>query len=239
MAVRVSDAALLARFRKVRGEIDAAANAAGRARASVRLVAVSKVHPYESIRALYAAGHRDFGENYVQELVEKSERARADGLADIRWHFIGHLQSNQVKVLLPHVAMIHGVGSLRLAEEISKRAAAQETLKNGRIFVLAEVNLDGEESKSGVQISELRDLATSMARLPNLDLKGLMCIPDPARAAGSRDAFRRLAALAADHGLSELSMGMTSDFTDAIAEGATLVRIGTAIFGERSPREKV
>lgn len=234
-----SRVALVARWRKVREEIDFAAKAVGRTPESVRLVAVSKVQSYDAIRALYEAGQRDFGENYVQELGEKAEAAKRDGLSGIRWHFIGHLQSNKVKTLLPYVSMIHGVGSLRLAEEISKRAEGLFPAKSRRIPVLVEVNVDGQESKSGVQISELRDLASGLARLPNLDFKGLMCIPDPARAAGARDAFRSLAALGADLGLSELSMGMTSDFADAIAEGATLVRVGTAIFGERSPREKV
>jgi pyridoxal phosphate enzyme (YggS family) len=231
-------AALLARYHAVRTELDSAAKAAGRAATDVRLVAVSKVHPYESIRTLYEAGQRDFGENYAQELIEKAERAQSDDLTEIRWHFIGHLQTNKVKVLLPHVAMIHGVGSLKLAEEISKRSD-QFPGKSGRIPVLLEVNVDGQESKSGVQISELRTLATRVRQLPNLNLQGLMCIPDPGRAAGAREAFHRIAALAADLGLPELSMGMTSDFGEAIAERATLVRIGTAIFGERSPREKV
>jgi pyridoxal phosphate enzyme (YggS family) len=204
---------------------------------SVRLVAVSKTQPYEMIRELYRNGHRDFGENYVQELVEKSERAKREGLSEIRWHFVGHLQTNKVRILLPYVSMIHGVGSLRLAEEISKRA---EISKETRLFpapVLIEVNIDGQESKSGVRISELRALASAMRGLPGIDLQGLMGIPDPKRAGGAREAFRQLAALGADLGLNELSMGMTNDFPDAIAEGATFVRVGTAIFGERSPRK--
>jgi pyridoxal phosphate enzyme (YggS family) len=220
---------LLARYVRVRNAIDAAAKAAGRAPGDVGLVAVSKVHPYPKIHALYEAGQRDFGENYVQELVEKAEAAKRDGLDGIRWHFIGHLQTNKVKLLLPHVALIHGVGSLRLAEEIAKRAT------HDPVSALVEVNVDGEESKSGVQIPELRSLVERARALPNLDLRGLMCIPDPKRAKGARDAFHRLAALGADLGLSELSMGMTADFPDAIAEGATLVRVGTAIFGERVP----
>lgn len=222
----MNDDELLARYRAVRGAIDAAAKSEGRVPESVRLVAVSKVHSYAKIRALYDAGHRDFGENYVQELVEKARAAERDGLDGIRWHFIGHLQTNKVKLLVPHVALIHGVGSFRVAEEIAKRA-------NRRIPVLIEVNIDGEESKSGVRIPELRPLVERLRALPNLDLRGLMCIPDPKRPAGARDAFRRLAALGADLGFTELSMGMTADFADAIAEGATLVRVGTAIFGER------
>ncbi len=230
---RVVNDPLLERFANVRNALRAATLAAGRKETDVRLVAVGKVHPYEKIRALYQAGQRDFGENYVQELVEKAERATAEGLAEIRWHFIGHLQTNKVKSLLPYVAMIHGVSSLRLGEEIAKKAEKK------RIPILIEVNIDDEESKSGVRISELRTLVSSLATLPALDLRGLMGIPNPTNATGPRDAFHRLAALAADHGLSELSMGMTNDYADAIAEGATLVRIGTAIFGERSPREKL
>lgn len=224
---------LVARWGAIRDEIESAARAAHRSSSSVGLIAVSKLHSYAAIRTLYEAGQRDFGENYVQELVSKAQAAKRDGLEEIRWHFIGHLQSNKVKLLLPYVTMIHGVGSFRLAEEISKR------VESGPISVLIEVNIDGQESKSGAQISELRELATRMAGLPCLDLKGLMCIPDPNRPGGAREAFRRLAALGADLGLVELSMGMTGDYVDAIEEGATLVRIGTAIFGERSPREKV
>jgi pyridoxal phosphate enzyme (YggS family) len=226
------EAKMIDRYQAIRAKIDAAAKAAGRAPDSVRLVAVSKTHPFEKIAKLYAAGHRDFGENYVQELLEKAKLAREQGLEEIRWHFIGHLQTNKVKALLPDVAVIHGVGSFRLAQEISKRASAL----GRRMRVLIEVNIDDEESKSGARISELRDLAEGIAALPQLELAGLMCIPDPGRSGGPRESFRRLAALEAElrpltHG--ELSMGMTSDFPDAIAEGATLVRVGTAIFGER------
>jgi pyridoxal phosphate enzyme (YggS family) len=227
---------LLRRYSEIRTQVERAAAQAGRTKESVKLIAVSKVQPFEKIEALYHAGHRDFGENYAQELVEKSARARAAGFTEIRWHFIGHLQSNKVKMLLPHTSVIHGVSSLRLAEEISKRA------ENTPIPVFLEVNVDGEESKSGVQISELRSLAEQVSSLPNIELRGLMCIPDPERAAGPREAFSKLAALERDlrpFTRGELSMGMTSDFTDAIAEGATCVRIGTAIFGDRSPREKL
>lgn len=224
---------LLESYRMVLAQIESATKAVGRPVADVKLIAVSKVQPYESIRTLYEAGHRDFGENYVQELVEKAERAKADGLLEIRWHFIGHLQTNKVKILLPHVTMIHGIGSLKLAQEISKRSDSR------KISGLIEVNLDGQDSKSGIQIPELRDLVAATRALPNLDLQGLMGIPAPARPAGAREAFHRLAALGAELGLSIFSMGMTSDFADAIAEGATFVRVGTAIFGERSPREKL
>jgi pyridoxal phosphate enzyme (YggS family) len=145
------------------------------------------------------------------------------------------LQTNKVKALLPFIYAIHGVGSLKLATEISKRA-------DRLIPIFLEVNLDAEESKSGLQIAELRKVAEEVAKLPNLKILGLMAIPDPTRTDGPRDAFRHLAALERDLRpltSGELSMGMTSDFRDAIAEGSTFIRVGTAIFGERSPREKL
>jgi pyridoxal phosphate enzyme (YggS family) len=231
----MSDAAMIDRWREILGRIEKSARGAGRDPASVQLVAVSKTHPFERIEALYRAGQRDFGENYVQEMIEKAEAARVAGLDQIRWHFIGHLQSNKVKVLLPHAHLIHGIGSLRLFEEISKRATGRSSPVAG----LIEVNVDEQESKSGARIAELRGIAEAAARLPNVDLRGLMCIPDPDRPAGPREAFRRLAALEADlRPLTKgvLSMGMTSDFEDAIAEGATLVRVGTAIFGARDSK---
>lgn len=218
---------ILKRYQAIRSDIEAVGSA--------RLIAVSKTQPFESIRILYEAGHRDFGENYVQELLEKAALAHGAGLTEIRWHFIGHLQTNKVKMLLPHVFAIHSVDSVKLASEISKRSE-----KTTSIFL--EVNIDSEESKSGIQIPELRKVAEEIHALPNLKILGLMCIPDPNRKEGSRAAFRRLAALEADLRpitCGELSMGMTADFRDAIAEGATMIRVGTAIFGERSPREKL
>ncbi len=227
---------LLQRYENIRSEVSRAAERVGRSPNSVNLIAVSKFQPFEKIQALYHAGHRDFGENYAQELIEKAAHAETAGLKEIRWHFIGHLQSNKVKLILPVTSTIHGISSLRLAEEIAKRAGNQP------VSVFIEVNLDGEKSKSGIQISELRPLAEEISRLTGVVLRGLMCIPDPGRAAGARAAFNELAAL--ERGLlpftrGDLSMGMTSDFSDAISEGATHVRIGTAIFGERSPREKL
>jgi PLP dependent protein len=224
---------LLSNYSKILAEVKTAAVLNNREPSSIQLVAVSKVHPYEKIKILYEKGQRDFGENYVQELLDKSALAKADGLGEIRWHFIGHLQTNKVKALLPHVFMIHGVGSFKLAQEISKRS-------NGlQISALVEVNLDSEESKSGVQISELRELVEASKSLPGIKIQGLMCIPNPERQGGPGEAFRQLGSLAAELGLSELSMGMTADFPEAIAHGATLIRVGSAIFGERSPREKL
>ncbi len=226
---------MIERWKNILLEMASATQAARRTEANVHLIAVSKTHPFSAIDELYKAGQRDFGENYVQELSEKAVLAINAGMKDIRWHFIGHLQTNKVKNLLPHVFSIHGVGSLKLATEISKRA-------DRVIPIFIEVNLDGEESKSGVQISELRNLVEAVSELPNLKILGLMGIPDPNRPGGARAAFHQLWALAADLGpltARELSMGMTADFNDAIAEGATYVRVGTAIFGSRSPREKL
>lgn len=223
------------RWKKITVEIKSALRTAGRAENSAHLIAVSKTHSFEKIKILYEAGQRDFGENYVQELLEKAVLAAAAGLSEIRWHFIGHLQTNKVKVLLPNIYAIHSVDSMKLASEISKRAERV-------IPIFLEVNIDAEESKSGIQISELRKVTEEIATLPKLKLLGVMGIPDPLRAEGVRGAFHRLAALEADLRpltQGELSMGMTTDFREALAEGATYIRVGTAIFGERSPREKL
>lgn len=230
-----SSTPVIARWKKILSAIELALQNSGRPKDAAKLIAVSKTHSFEEIRPLYEAGQRDFGENYVQELQLKAEAARIAGFSEIRWHFIGHLQTNKVKALLPHIYAIHGVDSLKLAIEISKRAE--------RIIpIFLEVNIDAEESKSGIQISELRKVAEVVATLPHLKVLGLMGIPDPDRPDGARAAFAHLSALEKElrpltHG--ELSMGMTSDFRDAIREGATWVRVGTAIFGERSPREKL
>ncbi|MBC7385708.1 MAG: YggS family pyridoxal phosphate-dependent enzyme [Cryobacterium sp.] len=222
---------MIERYASILKEIQEATTQAGREPGSVKLIAVSKTHPYSSIRELYDAGQRDFGENYVQELIEKAEQAIADGLTAIRWHFIGHLQTNKVKSLLPFVHTIHGVGTLRLAQEIDKRADKKQIVP---IFI--EVNIDQEESKSGVRAEDLRTLAEAINSLDHLALHGLMCIPNPERTGGARAAFHETAQLESDLSplsLGALSMGMTSDFKDAIAEGATYVRVGTALFGER------
>jgi pyridoxal phosphate enzyme (YggS family) len=217
------------RLAAVRARIDAAARAAGRDPSSVTLVAVSKTQPAEAIRAAYAAGQRDFGENYAQELVAK-HAALAD-LDGLRWHFIGALQRNKAKDVAPRAHVIEAVDRLELARELDKRAAAA-----GRTLeVLLEVNVGGEASKSGAAPADVPALVDAVRALPRLALRGLMTIPpevdDPADA---RPYFAALRALAQEHGLAELSMGMSHDFEAAIAEGATLVRVGTAIFGARS-----
>lgn len=194
----------------------------------VTLLAVSKAQPAEAVRQAYAAGQRHFGENYVQEWRDKAE-ALAD-LPDIAWHFVGSLQSNKVKYLVGRVALVHTVDRLDLAREISRRSA-QKGVATG---VLLEVNVAGEASKSGCAPGEVPELAEAVRALPALDLRGLMCVP-PAEG-DPRPHFRALRALRDRLGLAELSMGMSGDYPAAIEEGATIVRVGTAIFGERPAR---
>jgi hypothetical protein len=192
----------------------------------VTLVAVSKMHPAEAIREAYAAGQRDFGENYAQEW-----RAKADALADLtelRWHFIGGLQTNKVKYVAGRVAYVHTVDREELARELSRRLAQRGA--TARVFL--EVNVGGEASKEGCAPDEAPALAEALTRLPGLELAGLMCIP-PA-GVDPRPHFRQLRGLAERLGLRELSMGMSADWRIALEEGATFIRIGTAIFGERS-----
>jgi len=231
------------RLAEVRARIARAARAAGRDAESIRLVAVSKQKPADAVRAAYAAGQRDFGENYVQELVKKAEALK--DLADVRWHMIGHLQRNKVRMLTPHAAVVHSVDSERLAEELGKRANPLPPgrrafdLGDDRLAVLVEVNVAGEVQKSGSTPSALGLVLDSIERQPRLRLLGLMTIPphtdDPA---GARRYFDELLELREKHGgarrLPELSMGMTHDLEHAILAGATLVRVGTAIFGERT-----
>ena len=213
----------------VRKRVQEAAARAGRAPESVTLLAVSKTKSEAQIREAYAAGQRDFGENYVQELCAKAA-ALAD-LADIRWHLIGPLQRNKVKQVVPLAALIHTVDRLALAEEIEKRASTV-----GVIPVLIEVYVSGEASKAGCSPEEAPALAERIREMGHLSLRGLMTIPpDTEDREEARPYFARLAALRDRiSGLTELSMGMSHDFEIAIAEGATIVRVGTAIFGSRT-----
>lgn len=219
--------------------------ASARAGAPVMLLAVSKGQPPEALRAAYAVGQRDFGENYVQELLKKAE-ALTD-LPDLRFHLIGHLQRNKVRQAVPHVAAIHSVDSAELAREIGKRMT-QELPSVRRVFgedarlpVLVEVGIAGEAQKSGCAPAELEAVLEAVEACASLRLVGLMCVPpfveDPAL---SRPHFDALAALRERHGgaarLPELSMGMTADFEHAVAAGSTVVRVGTAIFGSRPAR---
>jgi PLP dependent protein len=192
----------------------------------VTLVAVSKKQPPEAIRDAYAAGQRHFGENYAQEW-----RAKADALADLPelvWHFIGALQTNKAKYLAGRVGFVHTVDREELARELAKRWAARGEVL--RVFL--EVNVAGGGSKSGCRPEDAPALAAAVRALPALALEGLMCIPPAGE--DPRPHFRRLRALRDALGVRELSMGMSGDFREAIAEGATFVRVGTAVFGARS-----
>lgn len=194
----------------------------------VTLVAVSKGQPAAAVRAAHEAGQRHFGENYVQEWRAKAE-ALAD-LADLSWHFVGSLQANKVKYLVGRVALVHTVDREELAAEISRRSVRAGAVTR----VLLEVNVAVEASKAGCRPEEAARLAEAVRRLPGVALEGLMCIP-PAEG-DPRPHFAALRGLRDRLGLTELSMGMSGDYPVAIEEGATLVRVGTAIFGERPPR---
>jgi pyridoxal phosphate enzyme (YggS family) len=212
----------------VRDRIARACERVGRDPGSVQLIAVSKGHPEETIRAAYAAGLRVFGENYAQELAQKA--AALSDLADIRWRFIGHLQRNKVKLIEQARATVDTVDSIRLAETISTRASARDA----DVELLLQVNVGGEAQKSGCAPGEVPELIEAVRRLPSVTLRGLMTVaPHFDEPADSRPIFAALRELATEHGLPELSMGMTHDLEPAVEEGATMVRIGTAIFGPR------
>lgn len=218
----------------VRENIRAACEKSGRKAEDVTLIAVSKTKPVSMLQEAYECGCRDFGENKVQELVEKWEQMPKD----IRWHMIGHLQRNKVKYLVDKVYMIHSVDSLRLAEEISKEAGK----KNVTVSILIEINVAEEESKFGTTCEEACQLVEKIAKLPNLSIKGLMTIaPYVENAEENRQYFEKLRQIYVDINrknidnvyMAELSMGMTGDYEVAVTEGATYIRVGTGIFGER------
>ena len=201
---------------------------------NITLVAVSKTKPVEDILELYELGHRDFGENYVQELVEKAERLPKD----IRWHFIGHLQSNKVKLIMPFIYLIHGVDSLKLLKEIDKQAE-----KNKRhIDCLLQVHIAQEETKFGFDENEL--FALEIGQFANVKIKGLMGMASLTENVNKiRIEFKQLKTLYGKLStftpqLSILSMGMSADYKIAIEEGSNMVRIGSLLFGERSYQKK-
>lgn len=205
----------------------------------VRLVAVSKTKPATDIQALYDLGHRDFGENYVQELSEKAAQLPAD----INWHFIGHLQSNKVKYIAPFVHLIHGVDSFRLLQEINKQA-----VKNNRIIdCLLQVHIAREETKFGLDEQELRQILEepALSQLNNVRVRGLMgmaSFTDDQDAVRSefrylKELFQRLSPKFGS-AFNELSMGMSSDYNIAVEEGSTMVRVGSLLFGARSYEKK-
>jgi len=223
--------ALVARLAAVRGRIGEAARACGRDPSSVRLVAVSKFHPVEALRIAYEAGQRDFGENYAQELADKA-RALKSELPALRLRFIGGLQRNKSKLLVEAADAVETVASEAAARTLSERARQ----RGEPLEVLLQVNVLGEAQKSGVAPHALPALIEAVRQLPALTLTGLMAIPPAGDLALSADCYRALAALARTHDLRELSMGMSDDLEVAIREGATSVRVGTAIFGPRPAR---
>lgn len=208
---------------------------AGRKREEVTLIAVSKTKPKEMLKEAYDAGIREFGENKVQELCQKMEELPEN----IHWHMIGHLQTNKVKSIVGKTSLIHSVDSLHLAEEIQKQAIKC----NVTVPILIEVNIANEESKFGIRAEETIELVKSAAKLDHLKIEGLMTIaPYVENAEENRLYFRQIRQLSVDINnqnidnvnMKELSMGMTGDYMVAIEEGATLVRVGTGIFGERN-----
>jgi pyridoxal phosphate enzyme (YggS family) len=223
------------RVKKVRDRIESAAVSCGRNPESVKIVAASKTVPVDRIEAAMHAGIRVFGENYVQEAEEKIETLGRDRVS---WHFVGHLQTNKAKYAVRLFDLIHSVDSLKIARELDRRARGVGTVQK----ILIQVNVSGEESKSGIDTAHTLDLVREVSTLENLTVCGLMTMPpyfnSPEKV---RPHFRTLKALQIEINkggdpnlnIAELSMGMSGDFETAIEEGATLVRIGTAIFGER------
>lgn len=225
--------AIASNLQAVRARIAVAAKAAGRLPESVSLLAVSKTWPLDCILQAADAGQSAFGENYVQEGVDK---ALASAERQLTWHFIGPLQSNKTRPVAEHFAWVHSIERLKIAERLSSQRPGHLP----PLQVCLQVNVSGEASKSGCAPAEALALCQAIAALPNLRLRGLMAIPEPTEdPLAQRAAFRRLHEIyetvrAAGLPLDTLSMGMSHDLEAAVAEGATIVRVGTAIFGERS-----
>lgn len=220
---------------QVQNNIRTACSKAGRSLDEVTLIAVSKTKPVEMLQEIYDCNVRNFGENKVQEMCDKMEVLPED----IRWHMIGHLQTNKVKYIVGKTTLIHSVDSLKLANEIQKQAEKKNVIAD----ILVEVNIAEEESKFGIHKEETFSLIKEIAKLPNIRIKGLMTIaPFVENAEDNRMYFREIRQLSVDIknqnidnvSMDILSMGMTGDYMVAIEEGATLVRVGTGIFGERN-----
>ncbi|MHB1145017.1 MAG: YggS family pyridoxal phosphate-dependent enzyme [Thiobacillus sp.] len=221
------------RLHAVQARIARAGAEAGRDATAIRLLAVGKTFSAAAVRGLAACGQREFGENYVQEALEKQATLRELALV---WHFIGPIQSNKTRAIAGHFSWVHSIDRLKIAERLS----AQRPASLPPLQVCIEVNVSGESSKGGVDPADLPALAEAVSKLPGLQLRGLMAIPAPTPdVAAQRAAFRQVreqfdALRARGYALDTLSMGMSGDLEAAILEGATLVRIGTALFGERS-----
>ncbi len=222
-------------YDQARERLRSALEAAGRAQDAAKLLAVSKTKPAAMIRQVWQLGQREFGENYLQEALEKQTEL-AD-LDDIVWHFIGPLQSNKTRAVAEHFDWVHSVDRLKIA----KRLSEQRPTHLAPLNICLQVNISREESKAGVRPEELEELAKEVSTLPNLHLRGLMAIPAPAEGvdaqrqplAALREALTSLQSSLPNAPLDTLSMGMSDDLEAAVLEGATLVRLGTAIFGAR------
>lgn len=221
-------------LKNVEANVMEACQKAGRDRSEVTLIAVSKTKPLEMLSTIYDQGIRDFGENKVQEMCDKMDQLPTD----IHWHMIGHLQTNKVKYIVGRTALIHSVDSLHLAQEIEKQAAKRDVVSD----ILVEVNIAEEESKFGIHKEETVELVRQIAALPHVHIRGLMTIaPYVENPEDNRMHFRGIHQLSVDIAaqnidnvdMDVLSMGMTGDYMVAIEEGATMVRVGTGIFGER------
>lgn len=226
---------LISNYKNVQESISSSVKKIQEPQNKVTLIAVSKTKPIVMLQDLYDAGCREFGENKVQELLEKYESLPKD----IHWHMIGHLQTNKVKYIVDKVSLIHSVDSLKLAQEISKQAQKKEVT----VAILIEVNIALEDSKFGTNCDETRSLIREIAILPNISIKGLMTVaPYVDNPEENRQYFVKMKQLSVDimHenidnvSMNVLSMGMTGDYQIAVEEGATLVRVGTGIFGERN-----
>jgi PLP dependent protein len=219
---------------KVTARIHQAAHAAGRDDQSVRLIAVSKTQPAAAIAQAYACGQRDFGENYLQEALEK--QAELNALADAQWHFIGPIQSNKTRAIAENFAWIHSIDR----EKVAQRLNDQRPPNLPPAQICLQVNIDDESTKAGISLTELPALAQAVSQMPRLQLRGLMAIPAASNTpAQQHQAFAKLAAALNDlndqgFALDTLSMGMSGDLEAAIAEGSTMVRVGTDIFGART-----
>lgn len=192
---------------------------------NIKLIAVSKTKPIEDILEAYNAGQRDFGENKVQELIDKIDKLPKD----IKWHMIGHLQTNKVKdCIRDEIVLIHSVDSIKLAKEIDKQSKKKDKVTN----ILIEINIGNEESKFGINPNELENFLEELKELSNINVEGLMCVAP--NTTDTTKYFKKMKELANKFNLKELSMGMTNDYIEAIKEGSTMIRLGTLIFGERN-----
>jgi pyridoxal phosphate enzyme (YggS family) len=226
------NASIAENLAQVHAQIQTACQASGRPVSSVRLLAVSKTWGADAVRAAHAAGQTAFGENYIQEAVDKITELKA---LPLEWHCIGPIQSNKTRLVAEHFDWVHSIDRLKIAQRLSEqRPAGLPPLQ-----VCIQVNVDGGETKSGVSPQDLPELAQAVAALPHLQLRGLMTIPEPAESEAAARAVHRRARQLLESlvqqglALDTLSMGMSADMAPAIAEGSTLVRVGTAIFGKR------